>query len=148
MPSTEVSIWLALRARIASLTLSPTLPIAWPNEPFTPPATGGIPQPYLAVDYLPNVTASPFLADDSTDMHRGILQISVCHRLALGTPQGETAPREVAGQVAAHFPRGLNLFSGGVKVKLYKRPDIGAGVKDNDRQRYVLPVSISYEAFA
>lgn len=50
MPSIETSIWLALKARVQALVLSPALAIAWPNEAFTKP-TGG----YLRVMHVPNL---------------------------------------------------------------------------------------------
>ena len=138
MPSIEASIQAALFARAASLVLSPVHPVAWPNMSFTPPAN----KKYLRVSHLPNVTDRLFINSNGRHRHQGILQITVCAPLN----SGESAAREIAGQVANHFPVDAHLSSGGIAVRITKRPNIAsAQITDTEIQ---IPVSISYECFA
>lgn len=136
MPSVETSIWLALRARIASLVLNPILPIAWPNESFTPPATG-----YLRVSHIPNVNRRLF--HKGTDPHErlGLLQVDVFAR----QNQNAAVAVEIAGQIAAHFPADLRLPYGGIRCQVTKAPDIAQAMRDGTF--WMVPVTISYRCF-
>ncbi|GAA2867463.1 hypothetical protein GGQ99_001290 [Aminobacter niigataensis] len=137
MPSVETSIWLALKARAQGLVLSPVLPIAWPNESFAKP-TGG----YLRVTHIPNVNRRLFLG--STDPHQrlGLLQIDVFGR----KNENVAVAGEIAGNVAAHFACGTEMWSEGRRVSVTKAPDVGQPI-DGDTHIQV-PVTIAYECFA
>lgn len=128
----------ALFARVASQVFSPVLPVAWPNVSFTPPAN----QRYLRVQFVPNV-ANRFLIDsDGAHQHLGLLQVSVCWTKGAG----ETAPREIAGAVAAHFPCDLKLTSGSVRVRITKRPDVSDIIVEDAAIQ--IPVMIAWETYA
>lgn len=135
--STEVKIMNALLARMASFVATPALPVAYPNVSFSPPAGGK----FLRVQFIPNVTQRVFIG--SRDPHRfiGLLQVSVCWPLNVG----ETAPREVAGAVAAHFPCDLRLTSEDVRVRITKRPDVSDLLVEDSRVQ--IPVSIEWECW-
>lgn len=137
MPTVESSIATALMARVASLVLLPVHPVAFPNMAFTPPAN----KKYVRVTHFPNTTDRLYLGNSDPHRHQGILQISVVAPLN----SGESAARELAGQIADHFPAGLTLHSGGVQVKVTKRPNTGSAVIDTTEIR--IPVSIAYRSF-
>ena len=137
MATVASSIATALMARTASLVLSPVHPVAWPNVSFTPPAN----KKYLRVSHLPNTTDRLFVGNADPHRHQGILQIMVCAPLN----SGEAAARELAGLVASHFPPGLTLYSGGVRVKITKRSNIASALLTNTEMQ--IPVSIEYQAF-
>lgn len=137
MPSIEASIQAALFARAASLVLSPVHQVAWPNMAFTPPAN----KKYVRVTHFPNTTDRLYLGNSAPHRHQGILQLTVVAPIN----SGESAARELAGQVAYHFPAGLQLNSGGVHLKITKRPNTGSVVIDTAEIR--VPVSIAYRAF-
>ena len=138
MPTVESSIATALMARVASLVLSPVHPVAYPNVSFTPPAN----KKYLRVTHFVNSTDRLFINSSGKHRHKGILQITVCAPLN----SGESAGREIAGQVASHFAVDARLSSGGVAVRITKRPNIASAlITDTEIQ---IPVSISYECFA
>lgn len=137
MATIEASIQAALFARAASLVLVPAMPVSWPNLSFTPPAS----KKYLRVSHLPNTTDRLFVGDTDPHQHQGILQIMVCWPLNAG----ETAPREIAGLIANHFPAGLLLHSGGVKVKITKRANIASALITTTELQ--IPISVSYQAF-
>lgn len=143
MPTVETSIWLALRARVASLVLTPVHPVAWPNESFTPPQSGTSPAPYLKVQHFPNTTDRIFIGSTDPQRFKGILQVSVMSVLN----QNAAIAAEVAGKVADHFPTDLILAYGGVRVRVTKHPDVAQGMRDDAAARWQTPVSIYYQAF-
>jgi hypothetical protein len=136
-PTTETAIWLALRARVEALTLSPAFPIAWPNEPFTPLAGG-----YLKVEHIPNRTLRRFIGSNDPHHYRGILQIGVMAKLNQNVAVGI----EVAGDVAGHFPADLRLTSNGITVRITSHPSVGPA--QPQATHVMIPVSIEYEAWA
>ena len=145
MPTVETSIWLALRARVGTLVLSPVHAVAYPNEAFTPPQTATapiLPLPYLRVTFFLNTPNRPFLNGADPHQRRGILQIDVMSLLN----QNPAVALEAAGQVAAHFPADLPMPYGGLVVKVEKAPDVMRGFRDEER--WITPVSIRWECFA
>ena len=147
MPSIETSIWLALRARVESLALSPVHTVSYPNEAFTPPQTTVapiLPLPYLRVTHFLNTPNRPFLKGSDPHQRRGILQVAVMSPL---NQQNSAIAIEVAGQVAAHFPADLPMRYGGLTVKVEKAPDVMRGLRDEESSRWMTPVSIRWECF-
>lgn len=140
MPSIETSIWLALRGRVETLVLAPAQRIAWPDESFTP--TGAL-ENYLEVLHFPNTSERLFINRGNAARYQGILQISSMYQLNL--VHGETQAREIAGQIAAHFPADILLPYGVIRVRVTKSPDVLRGVKDEAAARWRTPVSIRYE---
>lgn len=135
--SIEGKIAEALFARLATLTLSPALSIAWPNVTFALPAGT-----YLRVDSLRNTTDRLTIANDGPHRQQGIMQVTVNGQL----DDGEPALLDIAGQIADHFPAGLRLpFTGG-EVRIAKRPDV-ASLKDDQNARWLVPVSVPWAAF-
>lgn len=146
MPSIETAIWLALRGRVQSLVLTPTLPIAWPNEKFDPPQVANKPGPYLRVTHLPNQTDRIFIGSNDPHRYQGILQISLFSALNQ-SPSTPALVVEQAGQIAAHFPTDLRLTHSGVTVRITRRPSIAQGIRDDASNRWHTPISVSYQAF-
>jgi len=117
-------------------TNSPMLPVSLPEptRTFDPPTDGK----YLAVKFLPNTPAWEGLADGKID--QGILQVEVVWPKG----QGQIAPVNIAGAVAAWFPKGLKLYRAGVRVKVSTEPVDAAPLTDPDKLR--IPVSIYWTA--
>jgi hypothetical protein len=147
MPSIETSTWLALKGRVSTLVLSPTLAIAWPKEAFTPPQSGppSKPLPYLEIRHLPNTNTRRAIGN--TDAHRraGILQITLKYPVALN--HAEAVQVEIAGQIAAHFPAGLPMTFGGITLKVEKAADIASSFRDGSDPYWQTPVSVRYRLF-
>ncbi|PCI03448.1 MAG: hypothetical protein COB78_10850 [Hyphomicrobiales bacterium] len=141
MPSTETSIWLALRGQVESLVLDPIHAVSYPNEAFTPPTDDTGPMPYLVVTHLPNTTNRPFIGSDDEQQFQGILQIAVMSK----PNQDSSVAVEYAGQVADHFATGLILKNGSARVRITKRADISQGFAQNGL--WMTPVSIQYLSF-
>lgn len=140
MPAIETSIWLALRARLEGLVLSPALPILWPGENETLPAGN-----CLEVTHFPNRPDRPMVGSDASQIMQGFLQVAVL--TIPGAPHHETVAREIAGTVADHFATDLRLTHGDVTLRITRRPDIARGLRNAERARWLTPISVYYEAF-
>jgi hypothetical protein len=139
--TTEADIQTALLQRVLTLSITPTLPIAWPNRDFIPPSDGSS---YLQVRILPNRNTRLFLGSNEESWRQGILQINLITQYDKGPSFGV----DIAGQIAQHFPQDLMLRYSGVKVQLTKTPDVGSAVASPTGTQWIVPVSIYYEAFA
>lgn len=131
----ETHIMEALFARLASLTLSPTMPIAWPGTDLRPPSGG-----YLRASHLPNTTAQITLGTSGLNRHVGLFQIDVMWPES----EGLTEPLERAGAVIAHFARGTTMTRGGVTVRVTSPPSLAPA--QHDPPFMMVPVSIPYFA--
>lgn len=131
----EATISEALIKHLADLTLSPALPVSWPNVPFTPPTSGK----YLHAHHLRGPTDAVGIS--AWNAHQGIFQVDVVHP-ATG---GLIPPTNIADAVAAHFARGTRLANGEIEVRIDQPPQIAAPVTDAPYIR--TPVSISYRVF-
>src|SRR5215212_9993347 len=114
MPSAgvETRISEALNSWLAGLVLSPALPIAWPNDPFTP--TSAFLQPSL----LPAPTVAMAVPYAGPNEYIGVYQVSVFYPAG----QGMTAPAETASLVVARFRRGTALSRSGIEVRINNPP--------------------------
>lgn len=128
-----VLIRAALEQRLDALT--PKLPIAYENIPFTP--VDG--QPYLRAFLIPNTPVDHGIAFDVKEW-RGLFQISVMYPLGSGS-------RDAADQaelLAAHFAPYLEILSGDMKVMVFASPDIASGFPDDGR--WHVPVTVAWRA--
>ena len=139
MATAEATIPALLNDRLGALSLSPALPIAWPEVPFTPPSNGK----YLEVQYLPNFVARDFIGSDDPHRHVGLYQVTVIN------PRngGIIKPIEIAGLVAAHFPADLRLVSStpAFSLSVTSRPTVAAPFSDELNIR--VPVTIRWRAY-
>lgn len=124
-----------LLARCATLSVgTPVLPVAMPDISFTPPADNK----YLRVDFFANKPAWEGLGAETMD--QGLLQIVV----VWPWNRGVIAPRRIAAEVAAHFPKGLILTGSGVKVTINKTPWAASLILEEPVS--MTPVTISWLA--
>lgn len=138
VPSIETKIAEAIKARVASLPMAAQYTIVWTDGPLPAGQQSYTPSPtqrYLRCTWTPNQTQRQFIG--SKDPHRrpGVLQIDV---MGLKT-QASAVAREVAGQVALHFPADLKMSFGGAKVRVLRDPSVFAPFIDTHIQ---VPVSI------
>lgn len=141
----EAQITEALFIRLAALTLSPALPVAYPDVAFTPPAGGQ----WIEVAVLRARTQGVGIS--AWDEHAGIFQVTV---VTPKSPAGGTkTPTQIADAVAAWFPRGTRLINGSVQVDVYEKPAIASFYIDHrgsigiDSTCTRTPVSIRYRTF-
>lgn len=142
MPTAEVKIWLALRARIESLPLS--FAKAWPAETFTPPHSGSLLSPYIRVG---TVTVDPLpvqIATGKPHVRTGTLILTLVHPLR----NGYTMPvyNQYAGTIAEHFSDGTEMRYDNVCVRVTAQPHVQPGYEDNGY--WTIPVSIPWRTVA
>lgn len=142
-PTVDTKIWLALRARVASLTPTPTLPVLWPGVAAELPSGRCI-----RVRHLVNRPIRQFHSGSDPHQRRGVLQIDLIVEPDATNAQFETAVREIAGDIAGHFPTGLPMRRDDLTVKVIEAPEVSQGVVDDKMNRYVIPISIRWEVFA
>lgn len=147
MPEVGTKIWMAIKARVSTLT---GYTFAWPMDPFTPPQSGGKPLPYLDIAHMPNVNARVLVGSKGPIRRPGIVQIALMWPVAeIGTASGKTHPDvliQKAGEIAVHFPTDLCMAFQGVSVRVTKAPDVAQPYRDDAYWR--VPVSIFYETYA
>lgn len=127
----------AIRAALETAlnAITPALPTAFENAPFTP--IDG--QAYQAVNLLSAEPSNPTLGDN---FHRelGILQITLLY-----PPQtGPAAAMARAELIRATFYRGASFTSGGVTVIISGTPEIAPASVDGNR--YAVPCKIRFFA--
>jgi hypothetical protein len=124
----------ALLARVAALTLSPVLPVDYPEAAFDTPADGK----YLAVSFYPNRPMAQGLTSARVD--QGLLQITV----VWPKNHGLIAPNAIVQAVINHFPNALALQSGATRVKISGQAWTAAPITDTDRVS--IPITIPWTA--
>ena len=134
----DANIIQAIATHLDGLTLTPALPIAWPDRDFKPPSIGG----YLRLTVLPNRTEAVTIGRHGVDRHRGIAQVDVCWRQG----KGSVDPFAVRDAIATHFKRGTWFDYGDTTVRIVEPPSPGPSLKDSAYTIY--PLSVRYFADA
>lgn len=128
---------LLIRAALESAlaAMSPPLPTAWENTPYTPTAGA----PYQRVHML---LARPAMLEMAQRIHReqGFLQVTLCYPLNAG-PSAAAARAEL---IRSTFHAGRTFAASGVTVSIDGTPSIHPAATEDDA--YVLPVRINFYA--
>lgn len=120
MPAIETTDWLALKARVDTLALTPTLPTFEPGSIVDPPKDASAPAPYILLSDVPN---DPVRMGISTrgiagvdHIRSGTLLLTIMWPIARAI--AHTQLRELAGQVAAHFPSDTCMTYGQSRLRV------------------------------
>lgn len=144
IPSIETRIAEAIRARVASLPMAGQYQIVWTDGPLPAGQQSYTPSPtqrYLRCTWTPNrPSREGRVASDLPALRMGVLQVDV---MGLKT-QGSGVAREVAGQVAAHFPLDFCMPFMGASVRVMEPPAVGPVFIDTHVQ---VPVSIEVQTY-
>lgn len=140
-PTTETDIWMAIKAKIAAMSLD-GLPIAWPAQKFAAPTSGGVPAPYLRVGRVFTAPVRQFIDDGKPHRRSGSIVITVVYPLGADVAVFD----QMAGRVAQYFKDGTQMFYGGFCVKITSAPAVQEGFEDNGY--WQVPVVIDWECFA
>lgn len=125
----------ALKARLASLTFTPALPVAWPNRDFVPAGD------HLTAAIVP--AEAQRLGVKAMHRYAGTLVVTVCTQGGRGSGEGDGK----ADAVAAHFAADLRLpLSGGGSLRITQAPSVREGFIDAGFWR--TPVLIPFEVLA
>lgn len=114
--------------------LTPALPVAWENVPFTPPDGR-----YARAFLLPADTERLFLEGTGRE-YRGVFQVSLV--MTLGS--GAAAAESLLASLDAAFS--VTITSGGLRV--YLLTPFSASSPQPEEGRWVMPVSATYEALS
>lgn len=123
-----------LELRLAAFAAARSLPVAWENVGFDPPAGQ-----YMKFNLLKAPTDSSDLAGDHRE-YSGICQIS----LLAEKGKGPSGVESLAIDVSALFPLNLRLVSGGFVVQVITPCSEGPAIPGDTH--YMVPVSFSYRA--
>ncbi len=115
MPSIETTDWLALKSRIDTLATVPALVRFEPDAMVTPPVDAIGPAPYIL---LSDVVNDPTRAgiDPSLHVRSGTLMLAL--QWPISRPASHTQLKEVAGQIAAHFPADTCMSFGTSRLRV------------------------------
>lgn len=120
MPSIEATDWLALKSRIDTLATSPVMPRFDPGAIVTPPTDASGPAPYILLSDVPNDPVRVGLSSRGISgvdhIRSGTLMLSVQWPIARATTH--TQLKEIAGQIADHFPADLCMSFGPSRLRV------------------------------
>ncbi|WMT85566.1 DUF4128 domain-containing protein [Pelagibacterium sp. 26DY04] len=139
-PTVETKIWLAIKARIDTLSLSQPHTTIDGDRPETLP-NGMV----IEVMYRPNRPQRRYLDGGDPPFRQGFVQLGLMFR-----PGDTSRPhsQEMAGDIAGHFPADLPMRYGGITVKVSEAPEVGGGFLDDERQRFVTPITVRWKTEA
>jgi hypothetical protein len=127
----ETQIWMAVKARIQTLSLSPAVPVVYPKQDV--PVSR-----HIRVSWIPNQNVRRAIG--STDAHTrpSILQLSLYSPVSLqDAPEVDT---QIAGSIAAHFLPDLRMEFNDASVRVTAAPFVGSSFRDNEW--WQTPVSV------
>lgn len=123
-----------LQSRLSAFATARTIPVAWENVSFTPPAGQ-----YLRFNLLKAPTDSADLAGAHRE-YSGVCQISVFVPKGKGPTDAET----LAADLAEPFPLNDRLASGGFVVHITSPCSEGPPITGDTH--FMVPVSFNYRA--
>lgn len=137
-PELETKMWLALRSGIVTAAAAASLPVAYPNENFTPAAGG-----YISVTDTPNTPDRLFLKGTDPHERKGILSFMIY------TPLGKDVAisRDKAGKIAAFFSADTVLTYSDLSLKVIKNPRVGATLVPKGSPFAETAVEVWYRCF-
>ena len=138
--TTETSIWLAIKARIA--TLLPTYGKAYPGETFSPPYSGSALLPYLRIGRVSAVPARQMIADGQGYERQGFIIVTLVYPLG----QAVEVYDQIAGTIAEYFNDDTKMRYGSVCVSVPSYPQVLEGFEDMGY--WTIPVRIPWRCFA
>ena len=124
----------AFEQRLDSWSIANSVPVAWENVDFTPPAG-----PYTRAFLLPAQTTSDTL-DKTHRRYQGVFQVT----LVMPSGAGAGAAEALVVSLSSAFAPQTPLVVSGVTV--YVLTPMSAAPAQQEPDRYVVPVSCQYEA--
>ena len=125
MPSIETTDYLALKSRIDTLVTNPAMTVFEPGAIVTPPSDATGPAPYIL---LSDVTNEPVRVGLSARKNAGVdhirsgtLMITVMWPIARAVTHVQL--KELAGQIAAHFPADTCMTFGPSRLRAIQDAD-------------------------
>lgn len=124
-PSIETATWLALQARVNTIPYAYAK--AWPGQPFTVPAAGGLPTPFIRVGHVPAAPSRQLIANGKQHVRTGRLVLTLSYPIG----QDISVYNEIAGKIAEHFKDGTSMRYGTVCITVRSYPEVQAGYEES-----------------
>lgn len=121
MPSIQTTDWLALKGRIDTLVTNPAMTAYQPGDIVTAPKDGSNnPLPFIL---LSDVTNEPVRVgiDPRLQIRSGTLMLAIQWPIARAISHAQL--KEIAGQIAAHFPADQCMSYGPSRLKVTQDAD-------------------------
>lgn len=116
MPAIETTDWLALKARIDTLVTTPVMQRFEPGALVTPPKDATGPAPFILLSDVTNDPDRGDRIDPRLHVRSGTLMLSVQWPIAREVSHVQL--REIAGQIAAHFPADTCMSFGPSRLRV------------------------------
>lgn len=140
MAGIETSIWLALKSRVESLSL--TYLRAWPGAVFTPPSAGGKLQPFLRIGRVSVAPVGLLVDKGQPHERRGSLIITLVYPLG----QDISVYDEMGAKIASHFKDGIEMRYSDICVSVRDYPHVQEGYEETGY--WNVPVVIPWKCYA
>lgn len=124
----------ALEKKLNAWAAARSLSVAWENVDFTPPAGA-----YIRANLLPAQTLSETL-DRTHRRYAGVFQVT----LMMPRGVGPSAAESLVAALVTEFTPAITIVESTVRVYIMNPASPAPAIQDADR--YVVPVSIDYEA--
>lgn len=122
MPAIQTTDWLALKTRADTLITDPVMPRYAPGDIFTAPIdANNKPLPYILLSDATNTPDRGGRIDPSLHVRSGTLMITIMWPIA--RPISHASLKEIAGQVAAHFPADTCMSYGPSRLRVTQDSD-------------------------
>lgn len=125
MPSIVTTDWLALKARIDTLVTAPAMTKFEPGDILTPPTDATGPAPYILLSDVPNEPVRVGLSSRGIagvdHIRSGTLLLTIQWPIARAVTHVQL--REIAGQIAAHFPADTCMTYGPSRLRVTQDAD-------------------------
>lgn len=139
-PTVDTKIWLAIREHLETLVPSQPAEFLWPGENETVPEIG------MEVTFFPNRPQRHYLGSAEPSYRQGMLQIGLMTRP--GAVHHETFAREIAGDIADHFPADHRMTYANIVVRVRETPVPGPSFRDDRRNRWITPTTVYWHTEA
>jgi hypothetical protein len=116
VPSIETTDWLALKSRVDTLTVVPAMTVYDPGEIVTPPQDAIGPAPFILLSDVTNDPDRGGRIDPRLHVRTGTLMLAV--QWPIARIVSHTQLKEIAGQVAAHFPADTCMSFGASRLRV------------------------------
>lgn len=116
MPSIQTTDWLAIKAHVDAMQVSPTMPVFEPEAIMTPPKDATGPTPFILLSDVPDDPQRVGIGTDVPHTRSGTLLLTVQWPIARAVTH--TQLREIAGQIAAHFAADICMAFGPSRLRV------------------------------
>ncbi len=120
MPSIQTTDWLAVKAHVDGMQIAPTMPVYEPDATIVPPKDAIGPAPFILLSDVPDDPQRVGIGTDLPHTRSGTLLLTVQWPIARAVSHVQL--REIAGQIASHFPADTCMSFGPSRLRVTQDP--------------------------